>query len=143
VHIEGTKRFAAPPTRVWDALVDPALLAGFLPGIQSLEVADESHWSAVMRLPMSPLSLKLDFKLDERVRPDRALLHARGKRLGGSAEVETSFDLAPAGQGTDMSWAADIELGGTLRRLSSVLRPVAQQQAERFLGRLEGRVGGG
>jgi uncharacterized protein len=141
VHIEGAKRFAAEPERVWDALVDPELLADFLPGVQSLEVADESHWSAIMRLPKSPVSLTLHFELRERSRPDRALLHARGKRLGGSAEVETSFDLAAVAEGTEMAWAADIQLGGTLGRLGAVLRPVAQQQAERFLDRLERKLG--
>jgi carbon monoxide dehydrogenase subunit G len=143
VQIEGTKHFAAPPARVWDALVDPELLAGFLPGVQSLQVADDSHWSAVMRLPMSPVSLTLRFELRERARPDRALLQARGKRFGGSADVETTFDLVAAGEGTEMGWAADIRLGGTLSRLGPMLRPVAQQQAERFLDRLERRLGGG
>jgi carbon monoxide dehydrogenase subunit G len=140
MHIEGTKRFTAAPERVWDALVDPELLADFLPGIQSLDVVDEAHWSAVMKLPKSPVSLTLRFELRERDRPDRARLHAQGKRFGGSAEVETSFDLTPAGAGTDMAWAADISFGGTLSRVGSVLRPVAQQQAERFVDRLEQRL---
>jgi uncharacterized protein len=134
------KRFAAAPERVWDALVDPELLADFLPGVQSVQVGDESHWSAVMRLPKSPVSLTLHFELRERSRPGRALLHAHGRRLGGSAEVETSFTLAADGEGTEMEWAADIELGGTLGRLGSLLRPVAQQQAERFLDRLERKL---
>lgn len=137
MQIGGTKQFAAPPERVWDALVDPALLADFLPGMQSLEVVDETHWSAVMRLPASPVSLTLHFELRERLRPDRALLIAQGKRLGGTARVETAFDLVAAGDGTDMTWAAEVALGGTLSRLGTMLRPIAQQQAERFLDRLE------
>jgi carbon monoxide dehydrogenase subunit G len=140
VRIEGTKRFAAPPERVWDALVDPELLADFLPGIESLEVHDESHWSAGMRLPHSPLSLTLEFELRDRRRPDHALLHAHGKRLGASAKVDTSFDLQAADGATDMAWAADIAFGGALGPLGGVLRPLAQQHAERFLDRLEQRL---
>ena len=140
MHIAGTKRFAAAPERVWDALVDPELLADFLPGIQSLDVTDESHWSAVMKLPKSPVSLTLRFELRERERPGRARLYAHGKRFGGSAEIDTAFDLAPAGEGTEMAWAADIVFGGALSRVASVLRPIAQQQAERFLDRLEQRL---
>jgi carbon monoxide dehydrogenase subunit G len=86
------------------------------------------------------VSLRLQFELRERLRPEHALLHAHGKRFGGSADVQTSFDLTAAGEGTEMRWAADIKFGGTLGRLSSVLRPLAQHQAERFLARLEQRL---
>jgi carbon monoxide dehydrogenase subunit G len=142
VHIAGTKRFAAPRERVWDALVDPELLADFLPGVQSLDVADSTYWSAIMRLPLAPVSLTLQFELRENDRPRSALLVARGKRLGASVEAETAFDLRPEGDETEMAWAADVALGGTLSRLGPMLRPIAQQQAERFLERLDRRLGG-
>jgi hypothetical protein len=143
VHIEGVKGFAAPRERVWDALVDPELLADFLPGVQSLDVYDEAHWAALMRLPHSPVSLTLDFELRERLRPDRALLEARGNRFGARVTARTSFDLtADGGDGTKMTWAADIELGGALKHITPMLRPVAQQQAERFLERLNRRLTG-
>jgi carbon monoxide dehydrogenase subunit G len=143
VHIEGVKRFVAPRERVWDALVDPELLADFLPGVQSLDVYDDAHWAALMRLPHSPVSLTVDFELRERVRPDRALLEARGKRFGAALTAHTSFDLAQDGDGgTEMAWGADIEFGGALKHITPMLRPVAQQQAERFLDRLDRRLSG-
>jgi carbon monoxide dehydrogenase subunit G len=134
------RQFAAPREQVWDTLVDPELLAEFLPGLDSLKVRDETHWSAVMRLPHSPISLTLDFELLERRRPERALLTAAGKRLGASATVATTFDLTPADGRTTMSWSADVELGGILGRLAPTVRPVAQHQAERFLDKLEQRL---
>ena len=141
MRIDGTKRFAARREAVWDALVDPELLADFLPGMQQLAVADADHWTALMKLPLAPVSLKLHFELRERRRPEQAVLHARGRRLGAGAEVATSFDLAEDDGATLMTWHADVELSGTLRRLGGgALRPVAQQQAERFLDRLEQRV---
>ena len=140
MRIEGTRSFAAPRERVWDALVDPQLLSEFLPGLESLKIADETHWSAVMRLPMSPISLDLNFELVERSRPDHAVLAAKGKRLGASADVRTTFDLAEAETGTTMTWFADVELGGMLGRLAPAMRPVAQRQAEKFLDKLEQKI---
>jgi carbon monoxide dehydrogenase subunit G len=140
VQIGGTKQFGAPPERVYDALVDPQLLSDFLPGIESLDVHDDTHWSALMRLPRAPVSLRLEFELKERRRPEWALLTAAGKRLGASASAQTSFELAERDGGTEMAWAAEVELGGTLRGLNSMLRPVAQQQAEKFLDRLDKRL---
>ena len=140
MRIEGTRDFAAPREQVWDALVDPQLLGEFLPGLESLNVRDETHWSAVMRLPLSPISLNLDFELVERDRPGHALLRAKGKRMGASADVRTNFDLAPAGDATAMAWWADVELGGMLGRLAPAMRPVAQHQAEKFLDKLERKL---
>ena len=141
MRIEGTRRFDAPRETVWDALVDPHLLADFLPGIRELEVADASHWTAVMKLPLSPVSLKLDFEVRERRRPDHALLHARGKRLGAGADVASSFALSADGVGTRIEWHADVELTGALRGLGGgALRPIAEQQADRFLDRLDEQI---
>ena len=93
-----------------------------------------------MRLPMSPISLDLAFELVERRRPGHALLSAKGKRLGASANVRTTFDLEAAGEGTAMAWSADVELGGMLGRLAPAMRPVAQRQAEKFLDKLERKL---
>src|SRR4051812_17661219 len=140
MRIEGSRSFAASREQVWDALVDPQLLGEFLPGLESLKIKDEAHWSAVMRLPMSPVSLNLDFELRERNRPAHAVLAANGKRLGASADVRTNFDLAEVATGTTMTWFADVELGGMLGRLAPAMRPVAQRQAEKFLDKLEKKL---
>ena len=134
------RAFPAPREQVWDALVDPQLLGDFLPGLESLKVQDETHWSAVMRLPLSPISLNLDFELLERDRPKHALLGAKGKRMGASADVRTTFDLSESAGGTRMAWFAEIELGGMLGRLAPAMRPIAQHQAERFLDKLEKKL---
>jgi carbon monoxide dehydrogenase subunit G len=140
VVIGGTREFAAPRERVWDLLVDPHVLADFLPGLESLQVADPTHWSACMRMPRSPVTVTLDFELTEHTAPEHALLEARGKKLGASVEVRTAFDLTDAAGATAMAWSADVALGGMLGKLEPGLRPVAQQQAERFLDGLDRRL---
>jgi len=140
VVIGGTREFAAPRRRVWELLVDPEVLADFLPGVQSLHVEDASHWSAEMRLPKSPVALTLDFHLVEEQPPEHALLKAAGKRFGASVDVRTAFDLADADGSTAMAWSADIDLGGLLSRFAPALEPVAQRQAAKFLDDLDRRL---
>jgi uncharacterized protein len=141
VVIGGTREFAAARERVWDLLVDPEVLADFLPGVRSLDVEDASHWSAEMRLPKSPVALTLDFELVERTPPEHALLRAKGKRLGASVDVCTAFDLTDAGGHTVMAWSAEIDLGGLLNRLAPAIEPVAERQASKFLDDFERRLG--
>lgn len=138
--IGGTREFAAPRARVWELLVDPEVLADFLPGVQALHVTDASHWSAEMRLPKSPVAVTLHFQLVEERPPEHALLKASGKRFGASVDVRTAFDLAEADGGTAMAWSADIDLGGMLSRFAPAIEPVAQRQAAKFLDDLDRRL---
>ena len=140
VVIGGTREFAAARERVWELLVDPEVLADFLPGVQSLDVKDPSHWSAEMRLPKAPVALTLHFELVDERPPEHALLRAKGKRLGASVDVRTAFDLTDAGGRTAMAWSADIDLGGMLNRLAPAVQPVAERQAAKFLDDLERRL---
>ena len=140
--IGGTREFNAPRERVWQLLVDPKVLIDFLPHVQDLNVADDTHWSAEMRLPKSPFALTLNFELVEQTPPEHALLNAKGKRLGASVDVRTAFDLTDVEGTTAMAWSADIGLGGMLNRLAPALQPVAERQAVKFLDDLERRLGG-
>jgi carbon monoxide dehydrogenase subunit G len=141
VVIGGTREFAAARERVWELLVDPHVLADFLPGVESLEVTNPRHWSAAIRLPMSRVSLPLAFELVEQARPEHALLKAHGRRFGASVDVRTAFDLTEAAGRTAMVWSADIDLGGMLNRLAPAIEPVAERQAAKFLDDLERRLG--
>ena len=138
--IGGTREFNAPRERVWELLVDPEVLADFLPGVESLAVKDASHWSADMRLPKSPVALKLHFELVDQQPPEHALLKAKGKKLGASVDVRTAFDLTDVEGRTAMAWSADIDLGGMLNRLAPAIEPVAERQAAKFLDDLERRL---
>jgi carbon monoxide dehydrogenase subunit G len=141
VVIGGTREFNAPRERVWELLVDPKVLIDFLPHVQDLHVSDDTHWSAEMRLPKSPVALTLNFELVEQTPPEHALLNAKGKRLGASVDVRTAFDLTDVEGATAMAWSADIGLGGMLNRLAPALQPVAERQAVKFLDDLERRLG--
>jgi uncharacterized protein len=137
VHIEGEKRFDSPPAEVYPALTDPEALESAFSVIERVE-ANGPRWTLVVRLPVpGSFRLKLFVHLDELREPERARLRASGKSLGGRIAVDTSFDLAPDGEGTLMRWSAEIEAGGVLRGLGSQsLAPLAKHHADRALDRL-------
>jgi uncharacterized protein len=137
VHIAGEKRFEAPPAEVYRALTDPDALESAFSVIERVE-ADGPRWTLAVRLPVpGGFRLPLSVHLDELREPEHARLRASGKSLGGRIAVDTSFDLAPDGEGTLMRWSAEIEAGGVFRGLGSQsLAPLAQRHAERALDRL-------
>jgi uncharacterized protein len=145
VRIEGERTFAAPPEAVFEALTDPELLAGMVPGVESVEVESADRWNATVTSPLGKgPSVPLRFELYERCPPGRAALRANGGRMGAKIDFATEFELGEAAEGTRMRWTAEITLGGLLRPLDGPgFEPVARRQAEKSLDRLAQRVESG
>jgi carbon monoxide dehydrogenase subunit G len=144
VHIEGTRRFDAPPEAVYRALTNPDELGKAFPAIERVDAVRDVEWTVVVRPPVpGGFRLKFSVHLEELREPEHARLRAWGKSLGGRVSVDSSFDLAEEDGGTVMRWSAEVDAAGIFAGLGSqALGPVARQQAERALGRL-GRVADG
>lgn len=100
---------------------------------------EEGEWTVIARPPFpGAFRLRFSVRLDELREPEHARLVAWGKSLGGRISVDSTFDLEPDGTGTTMRWQADVDAAGIFSGLGSqALGPVATQQAERALERLE------
>jgi carbon monoxide dehydrogenase subunit G len=142
VHLQGQRRFRAPRERVFRALTDPHELSELMPGVQRVDVESEDEWIAVVKPPFGRgMNLKLDMHVTDRRAPEHATLTAWGKSFGLRISIETEFELAEDGDGTDMDWTAEVGLAGLLGGVGGkALEPVAQQQAERALDRMQARV---
>ncbi len=138
MHIEGERRFAAPPDRVYEALTDPERLGAAFSAIERVD-AEGDDWVVLVRPPVpGGFRLKFSVRLEELREPEHARLRAWGKSLAGRISVDSSFDLEPDGTGTLMRWSAEVDAAGLFSGLGSqALGPVAKQQAERALARLE------
>ena len=145
MRIEGERTFAAPPEAVFEALTDPELLAGMVPGVERVDVESPERWTATVSSPLGKgPSLPLRFELHERRPPEHAALRAKGSRMGAKIAVATSFELGGADKGTRMRWSAEITFGGLLRALDGPgFEPVARRQAEKSLDRLAQQVESG
>ena len=133
--VEGERRFAAPPERVFELLTDPEVIASAMPAMRGHTVIDADHWEAKVKppLPLAP-SVRIRFEVQERRPPEHAALHAHG----GGATVHSTFELEPDGDGTLMRWRTDLHLSGVLERLAGhSLDAVAQRQATRTLDAVE------
>jgi carbon monoxide dehydrogenase subunit G len=142
VRLHGERRFQATRERVFRALTDPHELSELMPGVQRVDVENEDEWIAVVKPPFGRgLNLKLDMHITDRRAPEHARLTAWGKSFGARISIETEFELAEDGDGTDMVWSADVGLAGLLGGLGGrALEPIAQQHAERALDRMQAHI---
>ena len=115
MRVEGTRTFSAPRDTVWEVLNSPERMAKLMPGVESFDVKDDTHWRANVKIPLGLGGMRMTFdftKLEER-QPEFAKLHAKGNGVGAIVSMDTAFDLAEAqGGGTDMKWQADVKIAG-------------------------------
>ena len=147
MKVEGTREFAAPAQSVWDVLNDPASIASLLPGVASFEIADDTHWSARVKVPLGMGGLKLKFaftKLEERP-IEFARLAAKGSGVGAMVNMDTSFTLTPSGDTTThMAWEADVRVAGPVGAMGQrVLEPIIRSKVDDVMTALDERLAEG
>jgi uncharacterized protein len=143
VKVEGTKSYAVPREKVWEVLNDPEEMAGLMPGVETFEVADDSHWKAKVKVPLGlgSLRMNINFEKTESRPPEHARLHAKGNGVGAIMSMDTQFHLTEEGGGTAMRWEADVRILGQVASMGQrVLQPIVNQQVQQVLTALDKRV---
>lgn len=143
MKVSGEWDFQAPRQTVWEVLNDPSQMAKTMPGVESFDIQDDKHWRAHVKIPLGlgGLRMSIDFEKTEEREPEFARLHAKGNGVGAVMNMDTSFELSDAGEGTHMKWEADVHLLGPVASMGQrVLQPIVNQQVTQVLGALEKQV---
>ena len=144
MKVSGERQFEAPRETVWEVLNDPAQMAKTMPGVESFDIQDDRHWRAHVKIPLGlgGLRMSIDFEKMEEREPEFAKLHAKGNGVGAVLNMDTSFNLSEAANGTtNMKWEADVHLLGPVASMGQrVLQPIVNQQVSQVLGALDKQV---
>ena len=104
--------------------MDPNQVGPCGPGVESIEVVDETHYKAKAKVGIGFISARFDVDLEiaETAPPDRAVIKARGQAPGSAVSATATMDLRDGANGvTTMYWAADVLIGGTLASVGARL----------------------
>ena len=124
MKFEGTVDIGAPRERVWAFLMDPNQVGPCGPGVETIEVVDETHFKAKAKVGIGFISARfnVDMEIAERDEPNQAVIKARGQAPGSAVDATATMDLKDgAAGGTVMDWAADVLIGGTLASVGARL----------------------
>ena len=134
MRLEGTHLFAAPRQAVWDALMDPAVLASALPGGEQLELAGENQYRAVMNVKVGPVQGRFDGKIEllDIVAPKRYVMRVDGQGAPGFVNGAGQLHVDEEEGGTLLTYAGDVNVGGRIagvgqRLVESTARSVTRQ----------------
>ena len=124
MKFEGSLEIRAPRDRVWAFLMDPNQVGSCGPGVESIEVVDETHFKAKAKVGIGFISVRfnVDIEIAEREPPDRAVIKAHGQAPGSAVDGTATMKLRDgADGGTAMDWAADVMIGGSLATVGARL----------------------
>ena len=143
MKVDGVKEFDAPAQLVWEVLNEPARMAKLLPGVESIDIRDDRHWSANVKIPlgMGGLALKFKFEKTEERPIEYARLSAKGQGVGAIVSMDTQFHLEPQNERTNMRWEADVRVAGPVGSMGQrVFQPIVSQQVTNVLNALARQV---
>ncbi|MFI5261824.1 MAG: CoxG family protein [Candidatus Limnocylindrales bacterium] len=133
MRFEGTERVAAAQPQVWAFLMDPQRVGSCGPGVESVEPVDATHFKARATVGVGFIKARfvVDMEMADLHEPDSATMKAHGQAPGSAVDATATMKLAPAGpEATDLAWAADVNISGTL---ASVGARMIQGTAEKMI----------
>ncbi|TFL15193.1 4-hydroxybenzoyl-CoA reductase [Pusillimonas caeni] len=148
MEIEKTLAVSAPRERVWALLMDPRVMTGAVPGMQSIDVISPTEYVALMKVKISFLSAK--FKLHTHIVEQREPEYLRVEGTGEDASVASSLKQTseiflsetPQG-GTELKIKVNVDLLGRLGTFGlSVMKTKADRMWDEFGKNLAARLEG-
>jgi uncharacterized protein len=134
MKFEGTLEIRAPRERVWAFLMDPNLVGSCGPGVESIEVVDDTHFKAKAKVGIGFISARfvVDAEIAETQPPERAVIKAHGQAPGSAVDGTATMTLRDGTDGgTVMDWAADVLIGGSI---ASVGARMIEGTANKMIG---------
>ena len=137
----GAQTLAAPPARVWQALLDAGTLQRSIPGCEALAQTRPDAYEARVRVGLGPLSVRFKTQVLLRdLQPPEALSLVFEGQAGalGSGRGTARVRLEPLHDGqTRLHWRVQVQLGGRLAQFGTrLVEATARELAGGFFGRL-------
>jgi carbon monoxide dehydrogenase subunit G len=124
LHFGDMVRIAAPQERVWEFLLDPDSLGPCGPGVESVEVIDETHYRAIVKVGIAQFRARFKVNLELTHTEPISQAHVRGTAHapGTAVDATARMNLESAGENeTIMTWEADVNVSGQLAAVGTRL----------------------
>ncbi len=147
MKFDGTVGIEAGRQQVWDFLTDAEAVSQCAPGLESMTVIEPGkRFEAVAGIGFGTVKVRFttDVQWVELDPPNMAKMKAHGNAPGSAVDVLAHMELQDGPDGsTQMNWAADVTISGTItslasRLMGSVTKKVTQNFFDCVKKKLEG-----
>ena len=149
MDIKGTYIFDAPQDEVWQAVIDPDVLANSLPGIQDMESTADNEYKARMKVRMGPVQGQFSgtVKLVDINPPVGYHIQLDASGAQGFVKGEGDLALFQKNGSTELQYSGAAQVGGKIasvgqRLMESSAQALIQQGLESFDAQIQARMKG-
>ena len=137
MELKGSFDLAAPKQQVWDALNDPEVLKGCIPGCEEIDKTSDTSFSAKVTAKVGPVKAKFsgDVTLSDLDPPNAYKISGEGKGgAAGFAKGGANVSLKDNDSGgTTLEYAVTAQVGGKLAQIGSrLIDSTAKKMAREF-----------
>jgi uncharacterized protein len=143
MDISGSYAFGAPPSRVWDLLMDPSAIASCIPGCNSLEAEGVDRYRARLTVALAAITGTYDgtVTISDKVEPASYRLTVEGQGRPGFVKGNADIVLRPDGTGTVVEVSGVVQTGGPIARVGQrLISGVSKMMQDRFFACLQGKL---
>jgi carbon monoxide dehydrogenase subunit G len=141
MKVNGSALLQAERERVFDALLDPAVLVGAIPGCESLQPLGDDRYLMTVTAGVASIKGTYDgeVSLSDKVAPESFTLRAKGSGAPGTVDATCRVVLRETdGQATRLEYDADAVVGGVVGGVGQrMLTGVAKKMAGQFFGNVD------
>ena len=116
MKISGSHTVPAPRERTYQLLQDPVVLAKCMPGTDHLDKIGDDEYEMKMKMVIASIGGLFSGKvrLADQNPPEKFKLMVDGSGKIGFVKGEGVLSLEPVGDGTDVKYEGEVQVGGTI-----------------------------
>lgn len=125
MKLNGTHKFKASSSEVYNAILNPGVLKSCIPGCESVEYLDASHLQANISTSLPGLKgpYGIVINIEQQQAPNKLVLRVQRKGRGGSIDATTAVSINDEADGAMLAYDANADLDGAI---SIVNNPIGQ-----------------
>src|SRR6476620_1908744 len=143
MDITGSYTFNASPERVWNLLMDPAVLSSCIPGCDRFDPAGDDRYTVTITVGLAAITGTYSgiVRLVDQVPHSSYRLIVEGQGRPGFVKGSSAVALTAAGDATEVTVNADVQAGGAIARVGQrLIGGVAKMMMDRFFGCLQAKL---
>lgn len=144
MQLQGSYHFQASQDDVWDALLDPTILAQALPGGEALTQVGENQYQAVLNLRVGPVQGRFEGSIElSDIEPKSAYtMKVQGQGAPGFLNGSGRLKLAPVESGgVELTYQGEVQVGGKIAGLSQrLVESTARSVIKQGLAALDAQI---
>ncbi|MFN8457969.1 MAG: carbon monoxide dehydrogenase subunit G [Anaerolineae bacterium] len=147
MKLEGTYTFEAPRDVVWQALLDPNVLAKVMPGCERLDQIGENEYKGALKIRVGPVQGQFEgvVSLSDINAPESYRMQVDGKGAPGFMKGTGEVRLEDHGGSTVMQYSGEAQVGGRIasvgqRLLDSSAKAITRQSLDGLHEQIKARA---